>query len=293
MKNQPRWLVMVLLGLFTVCTMYSAKGQAQRDALNWVSMRAGQAIPRNLIIAGREVGGIHNGVLTYVCRAPYRGGTWPGKLVDGTCNIGYGGKQIAFTEYEVATGSAVWGFPNKSGYAGALWGGEIRESGPNSQKVTPLYLCRATFSPNGVNRGQHPGKIAYGKCYFGFGGQELRTDNFELLYPNPSSASDGSGQAIDWTTNAVVHKNQTGQSFRYSCPAYNGKLDGPVWGTDVYHIESMICQAAVHAGIISPRSGGTVTIKIGPSPQRYTSSTRNGVTSYSYSGGATSFVFTK
>jgi hypothetical protein len=38
------------------------------------------------------VGGFENGHPLFVCLADYRG-QHPGKLVDGTCNIGWGGRE--------------------------------------------------------------------------------------------------------------------------------------------------------------------------------------------------------
>ncbi len=37
----------------------------------------------------------------YVCRANYRGGKHPGKLVGRNCNFGYGGKEITIPRYQI------------------------------------------------------------------------------------------------------------------------------------------------------------------------------------------------
>ncbi len=54
--------------------------------------------------AGNQVaGGRERGRNLYICRASYRGGIHPGKTVSGKCNIGWGGKEISLSKYEVLT----------------------------------------------------------------------------------------------------------------------------------------------------------------------------------------------
>ncbi|HEX8819291.1 MAG TPA: LCCL domain-containing protein, partial [Archangium sp.] len=57
---------------------------------------------------------------------------------------------------------------------------------------------------------------------------------------------------------------------------------GSIWGTGVYTIDSHLCTAAVHSGIISAGTGGNVTYTILPGRHAYCSSAQNGVTSGSY-----------
>lgn len=159
---------------------FTSSSFVEDKRISWVSMRAGQGIPNNAIVGGVELGGDNDGVTLYVCRANYNGSLHPGKLINGYCNIGYGGKEVIFSDYQVATGNGFWGRP-KSGYAGALIGGWETER--------KLYVCRANFlesSDSGlINHGQHPGKIVGGKCNFGFGTRELGSDDFEVFYPKP------------------------------------------------------------------------------------------------------------
>jgi hypothetical protein len=56
-----------------------------------------------------------------------------------------------------------------------------------------------------------------------------------------------------------------------------GKLE-EAWGTDIYTDDSSICTAAVHAGLVSVRDGGIVTIEMRPDAGYYGGTTRNGVT---------------
>lgn len=66
-------------------------------ALQWIPASYGQ-IPMNAIAGGSE----ENGTL-YICRAYYRGGYHPGKVVGQNCNFGWGGREITMSHYQVLT----------------------------------------------------------------------------------------------------------------------------------------------------------------------------------------------
>jgi hypothetical protein len=90
---------------------------------------------------------------------------------------------------------------------------------------------------------------------------------------------------VDWSTTAVG-LSLAGKPLTLICPP--GDLTR-VWGTDTYHEDSSICSAAAHAGVITSRSGGAVTIQ-GTGPQTlFAASDRNGVTSLEWKVRATSF----
>jgi len=82
---------------------------------------------------------------------------------------------------------------------------------------------------------------------------------------------------IDWKTNALELSGLNGFRGTVVCPP-NG-TGTAVWGTDAYACSSSICTAAVHAGLITFVSGGTVTFEIDPARLSYEGSERNGVTS--------------
>jgi hypothetical protein len=92
-------------------------------------------------------------------------------------------------------------------------------------------------------------------------------------------------------SNATPYRGQNGQQITCVCPANFGLTT--IWGTGIYTDDSNICTAALHAGLITQASGGTVTIEIRPGQSSYTSSSQNGVTSTAYGSWATnsSFVF--
>ena len=94
----------------------------------------------------------------------------------------------------------------------------------------------------------------------------------------------------EWSRNVTEFRGQTGRRLTVVCPA-NGQV-GPIWGTDTYTDDSPVCPAAVHAGVITPSTGGIVTIAIEPGAGSYAGSTRNGVSSQSFGAwhGGFSFV---
>jgi hypothetical protein len=93
-----------------------------------------------------------------------------------------------------------------------------------------------------------------------------------------------------WTTQADNYRGQNGKQVTINFPA-GGVLSPRLWGTDLYTDDSSIGTAAVHAGLINPQSGGTVTIEIRPGASSYQGSTRNGITSSGYGGFSGSFIF--
>lgn len=80
-----------------------------------------------------------------------------------------------------------------------------------------------------------------------------------------------------------------GDRFDYTCPP--GVTLGQVWGSDVYTDDSMVCSAAIHAGLIKQDSGGTVTVQIGPDRLSYVGSQRNGVRSSNFGNFQYSYTF--
>ncbi len=97
-------------------------------------------------------------------------------------------------------------------------------------------------------------------------------------------------QQANWGTQADSLRGQNGSRFTFVCPA-GGTLSGRLWGTELYTDDSSICTAAVHAGLITVQSGGTVSIEIRAGASAYTGTTRNGVTSQGYGAYGGSFVF--
>jgi hypothetical protein len=91
-----------------------------------------------------------------------------------------------------------------------------------------------------------------------------------------------------WNTSASMVSFETGKTYKFKCPS-SGK-ESTVWGTDIYTLDSSICNAAVHAGKLTRESGGPVTIELRPGESAYKGSTRNGIKTNDYGQYGNSFV---
>ncbi len=141
-------------------------------------------------------------------------------------------------------------------------------------------------------------KILPGKAsYTGTFRHGVQTQDWGNWYGSFIFVNQGSGEPIsnpeipliDGNINATDHQNQIGQEFTYCC--LPNSLIGNVWGTNIYTVDSSICTAAIHRGIIDQTTGGTVTIRIIPGRSAYRSSTRHGIKSHEWGSYPSSFVF--
>ncbi|WP_052754459.1 LCCL domain-containing protein [Calothrix sp. 336/3] len=96
-------------------------------------------------------------------------------------------------------------------------------------------------------------------------------------------------EQIDWATNAGNLRGRLDQDFTFICPS--GGAVKTVWGTDIYTDDSSICSAAVHAGLITARNGGKITMRIRPGENFYNGTNRNGVSTQGYGSWQGSFIF--
>ena len=90
---------------------------------------------------------------------------------------------------------------------------------------------------------------------------------------------------VDWRTSPLDLnlRGIDGARFRFRCPP--GRVaPGQVTGSGPYTDSSSICAAGVHAGVITPASGGLVTIEVRPGEARYRATLRHYVQSNSYDG---------
>ena len=94
--------------------------------------------------------------------------------------------------------------------------------------------------------------------------------------PPPPPVEPPRPPAIPWSRTAQ-NLAPNGRRFTFVCrpPAVPAAV---VKGGDLYSWDSSICNAALHAGAITPR-GGTVTIEMRPGADQYVGSVHNGVTS--------------
>jgi hypothetical protein len=113
------------------------------------------------------------------------------------------------------------------------------------------------------------------------------------LPPGTPGPPAGSIVANDWLASATALRGRTGERFVFRCPPGGGAGRGP-FGTDVYADHSSVCTAAVHAGVITFASGGSVTIEIRAGQDFYSGSAgQGGVTSSAAGGWPGSFAFAR
>jgi len=112
--------------------------------------------------------------------------------------------------------------------------------------------------------------------------------------PTPAAGpAAGSVVGNDWLGSATALRGRTGERFTFRCPPGGSAGRGP-FGTDVYADHSSVCTAAVHAGLITFASGGSVTIEIRAGQDFYAGSAgQGGVTSSAAGGWPGSFVFAR
>jgi hypothetical protein len=93
-------------------------------------------------------------------------------------------------------------------------------------------------------------------------------------------------------TIAAEFRGQIGRRLTFICPA-TPTQPANVWGTDTYTDDSMVCPAAIHAGVLQPDKAGVVTIVMGVSAESFQGSSRNGVTSQDYGPWSSSYTFSR
>ncbi len=241
----------LLLGLLatvmlSACTSTPVNGSAQSVATRRVaiedaiftyvprSTNDASTLPTGVIYAGLDV----DGSQLFLCRAAWANGVHPGKTWDrphATCNIGYGGGEVAVPTFEVpivrrkfAANEVFWdcvgegtpGSPHVFNWSRYVVGGHENNG--------TLGYCLASYSdndgglcPEDAKSRLVPGKLLPGpvgsdapRCYFGLFGQEQQRTVFTyMLYsccfasqnaatcqgdrPNrPCSAEDVSGYAL-------------------------------------------------------------------------------------------------
>ena len=158
--------------------------------------------------------------------------------------------------------------------------------------LTYLYSVRGDNHPNTVNASPSPKSAATPKssptptaATSPAGGTSPTVGG-----TNSNSETDEADEItpIAWNTAAVGFKDDVGLIYKFQCPE-NG-TPAAVWGSDIYTGDSSICTAAVHAGVITVKGGGVVTLEFRPGRSIYGSTVRNGITTYTYGVYPHSFV---
>ncbi|ANQ10419.1 Uncharacterized protein PCOAH_00050630 [Plasmodium coatneyi] len=81
-----------------------------------------------------------------------------------------------------------------------------------------------------------------------------------------------------------------GEKRTIICPSGCDKMDGKIWGTNVYTPSSILCKAAIHSGVLS-NQGGLVDMSVGSAVDKFTGATQNGIESHSSARQSRSLTF--
>lgn len=138
--------------------------------LEWVAFDG--MVPENSVSGGEE-----NGIDLPVCRGNYNGAMHPGKLLADKCNIGWGGKEVELSSFEVLVNTGVplvW-MP----YTGSIPEGAV-EAGNEKGRI--LYVGQFTRTDGSIHAGKVfgvPGNYIFN---YGYGGNEITVkSNFRIL----------------------------------------------------------------------------------------------------------------
>lgn len=68
----------------------------------------------------------------------------------------------------------------------------------------------------------------------------------------------------------------------FECPSNCDNTSGAIWGTDIYSIDSSVCVAAIHAGVLELGEAGSVVVTYVEGQESYEASERNSISSMSW-----------
>jgi len=187
-------------------------------------------------------------------------------------------------------------FPPGGTVSGKLWGTDVYTSDCSIASAAVHAGLISVQNGGTVTIEIRPGQLSYrGTARNGVSSKDWGAYDGSFIFVSGNTETDPIKPASNaitatWTTEASSYKANIGQRYTFYFPAW-GTLSDRIWGTDVYTHDCSIATAAVHAGLISTQSGGTVTIEIRPGRSSYTGSTRNGVTSKDWGAFDGSFIF--
>ena len=183
-------------------------------------------------------------------------------------------------EAEGATwGSELYTFDSAICRAG-IHAGAIPSSGGVVQvRIEPGRPAYRGSTRNGVQSydyGQYP--KSYAVLNGGDGGGPVASDGPS---GEPGPVDDG-GDVIEagCSYNGTQIVGEVGTSVVVNCPA-GCASQGGLWGSGPYTLDSGVCRAAVHAGVLSD-GGGNVRVTVEPGRPAYRGSEKHGVQAYDY-----------
>ncbi len=155
-------------------------------------------------------------------------------------------------------------------------------------------ICATAIHAGVLRRGQAGAVvIVIGESPRSFRGSERNGVTSLDHGPRASSftfANDDAPGSISWQTAWSHVPADFTQPVAVTCPP-GGDTAGKVWGTDVYTVDSMICVAAVHAGVITAK-GGAVTVQRAQGLEQYAGTERFGIASRAASTNPDAFAVT-
>lgn len=179
------------------------------------------------------------------------------------------------------------------GAAHTVWGSDIYTA-DSSVCTAAVHSGLASFQNGGsVAIEIRAGRPIYGcsrrngvttNCYGSWG------QSFVFTTPNIDSVvrEVEAETPVLWNTSAGMVRFEVGKTVKFKCPA--GGMEATVWGTDIYTLDSSICNAAVHAGKFTRETGGSVEIELRPGEASYRGSERNGIKTNDYGKYGSSFA---
>jgi hypothetical protein len=171
------------------------------------------------------------------------------------------------------------------GTAHSVWGSDIYTA-DSSICTAGVHSGLITYQQGGtVTIEVRPGKTIYG-CSERNGVTTSAYGSYQhsFVFKTPNTEAvvrEAEDQTpVLWNTSASMVSFEAGKTYKFKCPS-SGK-ESTVWGTDIYTLDSSICNAAVHAGKLTMESGGSVTIELRPGESSYKGTTRNGIKTNDY-----------
>ena len=112
----------------------------------------------------------------------------------------------------------------------------------------------------------------------------------------PVNAQNTEVPEIGWSSRlssmGLDKPDDIGKRYTFYCQAASEDLIySPIWGTNIYTVNSEICTTAVHSGMIIAQQGGEVTIELLEGQKFYTGSHKNNITSQDHRESNISFSF--
>ena len=94
------------------------------------------------------------------------------------------------------------------------------------------------------------------------------------------------------TFHDVYFRGDPGSVFIINCPSYCDKTSYSVYGTGIYSIESSMCRAAIHSGVLTQEGGDVVIVKT-YGQNKYYGTTMRGIVSIDDTANQVAFFVTK